>query len=308
MSSSHTAPLLDLLTYPIEDLQNYNRQFRGQLIPYLDFSSIPSTHTVLQTGPYRSLWIRLTEHQDELDPLDTLIENCIDTITSHGGIYIGIQESILWPEMTLFLKEKGFKFYTYHEETTEFFYYLWVSHDLVDDLVPVYATSIEGAMGVCLSPDETEVLLVHEYGCWKGPGGAVDHRESAIEGVIREVKEETNLTVDTSISEKLVLVWNFPQARDKLKNDNFYIFALRVLSKDELQLDGNELSRSKWIPVSELQEIINSGFDETSFLVELKGEKYYGPFLSAIKNYLEGKYFLPHLEQHKGNQTKINYF
>ena len=44
-------------------------------------------------------------------------------------------------------------------------YYRW-NGDAAHDMVPAYSTSIEGG-GLVLSPDESKVLLIWEYGNWK---------------------------------------------------------------------------------------------------------------------------------------------
>ena len=58
------------------------------------------------------------------------------------------------------------------EGTAEFVYYCWPGAP-EEDMVPHYATAIEGATGLCFSPDGTEVLLVWARGAWSTPGGAV---------------------------------------------------------------------------------------------------------------------------------------
>ena len=59
----------------------------------------------------------------------------------------------------------------YHDEgTAEFVYYCWPGSP-ESDIVPSYATSIEGATALIFSPDGSKVLLVWERGQWSTPGG-----------------------------------------------------------------------------------------------------------------------------------------
>ena len=103
------------------------------------------------------------------------------------------------------VQSRGYRFYHYHPDTNEMIWYKWCT--ALPDLVPAYATSIEGGAVLVLSPDRSQVLLVWErgrlylqlpciiYTCcyrWGCPGGAVDMGESCLEGAIRECKEEVD--------------------------------------------------------------------------------------------------------------------
>jgi ADP-ribose pyrophosphatase YjhB (NUDIX family) len=62
-------------------------------------------------------------------------------------------------------------------------------------MVPNYATAIEGATGLCFSPDGARILLVWERGSWSTPGGAVNAGESKIDALARELYEEVGVEV-----------------------------------------------------------------------------------------------------------------
>jgi 8-oxo-dGTP pyrophosphatase MutT (NUDIX family) len=67
--------------------------------------------------------------------------------------------------------------------------------------VPPYATSIEGVCGLIMHPptdqgDAHKVLVVWERGVWAMPGGAVGWGESPLEALMREAKEEVDVTLD----------------------------------------------------------------------------------------------------------------
>ena len=73
------------------------------------------------------------------------------------------------------------------EGTAEFVYYCWPG-DPAGDMVPNYSTAIEGATGICFSPDGEKVLLVWERGAWSSSGGAVNETECKITALKREVR------------------------------------------------------------------------------------------------------------------------
>ncbi len=64
-------------------------------------------------------------------------------------------------------------------------------------------TPIVGTLGYVLSPDGTEVLLVHRnarpddesFGKWNGLGGKVERNEDVATGMRRELAEEANIEV-----------------------------------------------------------------------------------------------------------------
>lgn len=69
-----------------------------------------------------------------------------------------------------------------------------------------------GAFGIILD-EEKKILLCHrtDKDMWNLPGGVVEHGESPWEGVVREVEEETGLTVK---ADKLLGVYSKPDEDD----------------------------------------------------------------------------------------------
>ena len=85
-------------------------------------------------------------------------------------------------------------------------YYRW-NGDAAHDMVPAYSTSIEGVGGLVLSPDESKVLLIWEYGNWKPITGAVDDGESALTACRREMREECGVQMDEAFAPVFVGVF-----------------------------------------------------------------------------------------------------
>ena len=64
-----------------------------------------------------------------------------------------------------------------------------------------------------IQDDDRRVLLCHrrDHDLWNLPGGALEHGEAPWDGVIREVKEETELDVEVA---RLAGVYSKPEADD----------------------------------------------------------------------------------------------
>ncbi len=133
----------------------------------------------------------------------------------------------------------------------EHVYYKWCSAG--KDMVPGFATSIEGSSALLLSPDESDILLVLEYGRFGCPGGAIDVGEDALTAAKREVKEEVGLDVDPAFAPVFVGGYQKSRSRNNRINDNYHAFVLRASSTD-LRLDPTEVSQAHWFPVSGLLE------------------------------------------------------
>merc|ERR1719433_696917 len=207
-----------------------------QLIPTLP-ADADEHDAVVEAGKWNGIWIRVRSALDEAQ-LGVIID---EEVAKHSGaVYVCLPQALCASAGHLLgmVLKRGFTFYTFHRETGELCYYLWTRQDL-RDMVPSYATSIEGGGVLVLSPDESEVLLVFEYGRWGRCGGAVDAGETCLQCALREVVEETQVVLDSDVAPRLGLVYDQPRSRDGLVNDHFMLFVARAASK-ELTLVGVE--------------------------------------------------------------------
>jgi hypothetical protein len=135
--------------------------------------------TIMQAGPYSALFLRLPSvlpvagsvQQKEEQSLKTLIESVLKEYSEServGAMYVTMHEiAHFLPGIASFLISRGFSYHHYGASfprgdsgsRNEHIYYKWCRCG-AKDMVPAYATSIEGAAAVLLSPDETMVLLV----------------------------------------------------------------------------------------------------------------------------------------------------
>lgn len=98
-----------------------------------------------------------------------------------------------------------------------------------------------------------KVLLIQEaqercYGKWNLPAGRLDVGETLLQGVVREIKEETNCDVEVTG------VLNV--ANRVLKDDIWMtvIFSTKLINED-INFDKNEILDVKWF---EIDEILNN--------------------------------------------------
>jgi len=149
------------------------------------------------------------------------------------------------------------------EAEAEFVYYWEEPMVAKAKQVPTYATSIEGATGLALSVDGTKVLLVRESkrtGQWGTPGGAVEPGENKLDALSRELREETQLTLDLrSFKPQLLGGYQESRARDNLVNDNFSAFLVKA-ADDTFTADGVEVVEARWFEWRSLLEMwVNVG-------------------------------------------------
>ena len=116
---------------------------------------------------------------------------------------------------------------------------------------------------LCLIQNEDSILLQHRTKSdWKGyalPGGHIEVGESIVDAVIREVKEETGLTV---IEPKLCGVKQFPLKDGDYKTGRYIVFLYKA-DKFCGDVVSSEEGEMYWIKKTDLHTVnLVEDFDE----------------------------------------------
>ena len=218
-----------------------------QLIPTMPILS--GHKVVIQKGTHSAEWIRIIETIST----DLLLKYAVECESKQqGAVYIAIPQRILSDEAKYLsiILQRGYKFYIHHPETDELIWYKWTKLN-VEDRVPNYATSIEGGGALIISPDNSKVLLVFEFGCWSRVGGSVDRGESCLNTAIRECVEETGIKLDDNFEPLYAMSYNQAKSRDGAINDHFCMFILKA-ADETLQIDETEIEKANWFYIDEL--------------------------------------------------------
>lgn len=207
-----------------------------------------------------------------------------------GAIFVIIPKHELKIYLDIMIKE--YKPHYISPIDGSYTYYIWTDTS-VEDKVAEAATSIEGIAALILSPDLTEVLLVHEYGKWKAVTGSVKSGDTKLDTLFREVKEETNIDIDETTEPMYVGGWNRCKAKYGIFNDNLSAYAVKSASK-EFKVDGYEIKNGKWFSIDYLMAIdtnVAITDDPYRFSIEHNGDKFSYPMLKWLENYTKGKFF-----------------
>eukprot|EP00457_Paulinella_chromatophora_P009407 gb/GEZN01009474.1/.p1 GENE.gb/GEZN01009474.1/~~gb/GEZN01009474.1/.p1 ORF type:complete len:424 (+),score=60.02 gb/GEZN01009474.1/:102-1274(+) len=266
----------------ILEVAAFTPEYKVQLTPTLPPPS--DADVVIQSGPYRSWWLRLCGRVLNLQEFKEVLGKLQDKATdTKGALYVCIPETKVQGAFVSLLKERGFKFHHHVDQTSELVYYCWTGP--LPDMVPDYATSIEGGGLILVSPDKTKVLLVKEYGRWSFPGGATDINETTLETATRECFEEAGARLDPNSTVWLVGGWNIAASRDRRINDHYNIFLGKAATED-FRVDGNEITEGKWVAVDLLMRAIkenNKDEKRNSFLID--GVLYAAPMCFAVQRW-----------------------
>ncbi len=111
-----------------------------------------------------------------------------------------------------------------------------------------------GVRGI-VTDDRGRILLVrHNYGSrhWYLPGGGSDGSETAAEGIVREMREETGFEVEVT---RLVGVYLWTGA---YKRDHIFVFECRRLN-GELHIQNSEIAEAGWFDLADLPHPLDPG-------------------------------------------------
>lgn len=163
--------------------------------------------------------------------------------------------------------------------------------------IPGHATHYIGAGGVVLN-DRNELLVVCErhrrtkQPYYKLPGGALQSGEHLVDGVIREVLEETG--VQTQF-EALVCLRHWHGYRYG-KSDIYFVCRLSPLS-EELTMQTEELEECFWMPVEDyLGSELVSAFNKRIVQAAMSGRGVRAEWVDGYADPSRYEFFMPPLE------------
>jgi 8-oxo-dGTP diphosphatase len=113
-----------------------------------------------------------------------------------------------------------------------------------------------GAYGVCVADDQ--ILLTRFTGGerrWSLPGGGVDFGEDPLDGVVREVKEETGYIVSVV---RLLGVTSHVWSTSKIHMVSV-LYEVRVVGGELSHEVGGSSEEAAWLPVSSVESLQQSG-------------------------------------------------
>ncbi len=121
-----------------------------------------------------------------------------------------------------------------------------------------------GVTFIILRPDNTALMQLRDNNSkrfknmWCFPGGSCDYKEKFIDTVIREIKEEYNLSVKKENCELLMKVWLFRGVR--------YVYICRIDGMQEPVLyEGADM---KWMNIDEIKKL-EMGFKQSKVVTKL---------------------------------------
>ena len=119
-----------------------------------------------------------------------------------------------------------------------------------------------GIIVIDKTTDEATVLCVRAYSNWDFPKGQLDKGESHIEAAVRELEEETTLTL-SDIKLNGLQAPSVKYGSGSRKKEATYFLADRISSKDPFlpvspELGKPENDEYRWVPVSKLSKLMPS--------------------------------------------------
>ena len=166
---------------------------------------------------------------------------------AEGFKVVWLELPILRASLVPVAVESGF---TYHHSGDD---YLMLVHRLVEGaFIPAYASHYIGAGGAVIN-NNRELLVVHERAgglnrprFYKLPGGAIQEGEHLVDGVVREVYEETGVRTRF---DALVCLRNLHGYRYG-KSDIYFVCRLTPLTF-KISVQAEEIEECFWMPVEQ---------------------------------------------------------
>lgn len=127
-------------------------------------------------------------------------------------------------------------------------YYFSFATWLIRKLQKLLGASTVGVRALVINSESKVLLVKHTYlPEWHFPGGGVDQGETAVDAVIRELKEETGVVVH---EKPQIFGVYFHQVKGV--NDYPILYVLKKFSQEDF--NSNEIAEAKWFSLKDLPE------------------------------------------------------
>ncbi len=182
--------------------------------------------------------------------------------------------------------------------------YLMLTRRMVDGaFIPPYASHYIGAGGVVINSRD-ELLVVHEKvgrrgrpRSYKLPGGAMHEGEHLVDGVVREVYEETGVRTRFKV---LVCLRNLHGYRYG-KSDIYFVCRLEPLSH-RIVIQAEEIEECLWMPVRQYFEADNvSTFNKLIVRAAMKSPGLAPGIIDGYRDPATHEVFMPVDAEEKGD-------
>ena len=196
------------------------------------------------TNPFRGVVPVPASLPENLEVFRQQLHHSLDVWRSEGLLVVWLEVPITHSALIPVAVEAGF---TFHHSGDD---YLMMTHQLeAGAYIPPYATHYIGAGGVVLNDDRELLVVSEKYRSRRGPsyklpGGALHQGEHLVDGVIREVLEETGVH---AVFEALACFRHWHEYRYG-KSDIYFVCRLKPLSQ-EISMQADEIAECLWMPV-----------------------------------------------------------
>ena len=228
---------------------------------------------------------------DDTEEFRAALERSLEHWRDDGRRLVWLDVPLRLARLIPIAVEAGFIFHHSGED------HLMLTCRLVDDaFIPGHATHYIGAGGVVLN-DRNELLVVCErhrrtkQPYYKLPGGALQAGEHLVDGVIREVLEETGIQTRF---ESLVCFRHWHGYRYG-KSDIYFVCRLSPLS-EELTMQTEELEECLWMPVEDyLNSELVSAFNKRIVQAAISGQGVSNEWVEGYADPARYEFFMPPL-------------
>lgn len=196
------------------------------------------------TNPFRGIVPTPEELPENPEVFRQQLAHSLQRWSRESYLVVWLEVPIVRAALIPIAVEAGFTFHHSGED------YLMLTLRLVEGAtIPPYASHYIGAGGVVIN-DQRELLVVSErYRARRGPsyklpGGALHQGEHLVDGVIREVYEETGVCAEF----QALACFRHWHGYRYGKSDIYFVCRLRPLSH-EISMQAEEIAECLWMPV-----------------------------------------------------------